>query len=259
MTYDVIDAARRTTRRRASVAGLVVVAVLGVASAIVLFVANPRGRAAAPSSTGPSQPSASRAVPGGSQPLASTGPQVLPADLAWTEVAGVALPMSSTTGPRDARGGRARGFAHTEAGALLASVHLLVRTTAQVGPTVFDPTIAEQVVGPDAASMRDRVTQMYAQMRDAAQVLYGQPVGRLSAVLRGFRINAYAPTDAAMTVLTEATDDTGMQRFAATEVHMRWTGEDWALVAPAGGTWDAVVLIVTAEQAATFTPFGQGR
>ncbi len=258
MTYDVIDAARRTTRRRAAVAGLVAVAVLGVVTAVVLYVVNHPGQAPAPSATGTSQWPATLAPSWGSPPPISAGPLALSADLTWTEVAGVALPASSTAGPRDVRDGRARGFAHTQAGALLAAVHLLVRTTAQVGPSVFDPTIAEQVVGPDAASMRDRVTQMYAQMRDAAQVPYGQPIGRLSAALRGFRINAHTPTDALLTVLTEATDTTGTPRFAATEVRMRWTGEDWALVAPAGGTWDAVVLIVTAEQAATFTPFGRG-
>ena len=49
--------------------------------------------------------------------------------------------MSAATGPRQTVGGLARGFAHTQAGAVVAAVHLLVRTTAQVGPAVFDPTL----------------------------------------------------------------------------------------------------------------------
>jgi hypothetical protein len=78
-------------------------------------------------------------------------------------------------------------------------------------------------------------------------------------MLRGFRVDSYTLDEAVLSVLTEAVDATGARRYAAAEVRMRWMGTDWALVAPDGGTWDSAVLIVTPEQAATFTIFPAGR
>jgi len=254
MTYEVIAAARRTTRRRA-VAVVVVVLVALAALATGWFFLARRG-ATAPSAISTAPPTTPSTVDGSA--AAGTQPEVT-LDTGWAEIAGVELPVSATTGPWNTRDGRARGFARTGAGAVFAAVHLLVRTTAQVGPNVFDPTFTEQVVGPDAASMHQQVAQTYAQLRDTAQVPYGQPVGRLAAVLRGFRIDSYTPTDATVVVLTEAADSGGTPRLAATQVRMRWTGDDWTLVAPAGGTWNDAVLIVPPDQAGTFTALSQGR
>jgi hypothetical protein len=255
MTYDVIEAARRTTRRRNAAVAWAALVLLAAAATVWLFAAGHGSDAAAPSPTGATtSTSDSRA----SSTSAGARP-ALPDDVGWADVAGVALPTSASVGPHEVRDGRARGFAHTEAGAVFAAAHLLVRTAAQVGPRVFDPTIAEQVVGPDQPSMREQVAQTYTQLRDTAQVPDGQPVGRLSGALRGFRVDSYTPTEAVLVVLTEATDSTATTRLAATQVRMRWTGGDWAMVAPAGGTWDDAVLIVTAEQATAFTAFGRGR
>ena len=109
---------------------------------------------------------------------------MLPADVRWVRVAGVDLPVSAATGPTQAVGGLARGFAHTPAGAVVAALHLLVRTSPQVGPAVFDPTITAQVVGPDAGGDARQVTADYQQAAAAAGIAYGQPLGDLPATLR---------------------------------------------------------------------------
>jgi hypothetical protein len=211
--------------------------------------------------------------PGGRvpQPLASAtvaasapsgAPAVaVPPDVRWAVVAGVSLPQAASTGPADTSGGRARGFAHTQAGAWVAALHLLVLTAPQVGPEVFGPTIAEQVVGADAARMANNVEADYRQLCDAAQVPYGRPVGNLTATLRGVRIDSYRDTDADLAVLTSDVDSTGAPVLAVATVHMQWSGGDWKLVAPLGGTWTGSVRAATPSEAATFgdlTPPGGG-
>ncbi|MFF0659114.1 hypothetical protein [Micromonospora tulbaghiae] len=43
----------------------------------------------------------------------------------------------------------------------------------------------------------------------------------------------------------------------STEVRVRWTGSDWALLAPAGGTFDQAVTTAS-DHIATFLPFVAG-
>src|SRR5689334_7718584 len=145
MTFDVIAAARRRSRR-------LVLVVAGVGAAICALVyplglyansrlddnALPAGAASSASAAGTS-----------SSPTSSPVAVVLPADTTWTTVAGVALPVSATAGPLHREHGLVSGFAHTPAGSVLAAVHLLVNTTPQVGSAVFEPTLRDQVVGPD--------------------------------------------------------------------------------------------------------------
>ena len=269
MTYDVLAAARRATIRRSAAAAVAVLAVAVLTTVVVAAATRPAGTrpdATAPPGAGSATmwaPGAGPPTPAGSTPAGSaTGETavavVLPTDLRFAEVAGVALPTSASAGPYDTTGGRARGFAHTPAGAVLAAVHLFVRCTPQVGPSVFEATLREQVVGPDAAAMREQVAAGYDRLRDQAGAAYGQPVGRLAATLAGFRVEQYRPDRAVLAVLTRATDSAGTSHHAATTVAMTWTGTDWALVAPAGGSWDTAVRIVEAAQAATFTPLREG-
>jgi hypothetical protein len=173
-------------------------------------------------------------------------------------VAGVALPVSATAGPLRREHGLASGFVHTPAGAVLAAVHLLVNTTPQVGSAVFEPTLRDQVVGADAAAMREAVQADYRRLGgDAAAG--GGPVGSLPAALAGVRIPSFTHAAARVDLLTVAVDATGIARFAATPVDVAWTGADWALVAPPAGRWDGVVAALTPMQAASYPPLAPGR
>ena len=111
--------------------------------------------------------------------------------LRWADFHGIQLPVSAKDGPRHTRGGLAWGFADTQDGALLAAVNIAVRTAAQWGPGIYQPTIRHQVTGPDAAALLEADASDYAALRAAAHVRPGQPAGRGYAVEAGFRFVAY--------------------------------------------------------------------
>jgi hypothetical protein len=183
---------------------------------------------------------------------------VLPADVQWTVVAGVALPVSPATGPAQSTGGLARGFAHTAAGAVVAAAHLLVRTTAQVGPRVFEPTLDEQVVGEYASAMRRAVENEYRDTAAARGIPYGEPLGDLPARVAGVLVVAYSDQQATLSILTQAVDATGVTRFAATTLTVMWQAGDWRLVAPLRGTWDTQVRIIAATDVHGYAPWPAG-
>ncbi|WP_433392951.1 hypothetical protein [Micromonospora sp. KLBMP9576] len=247
MTYDVIDRARRRTRRWAAAVTLAAAAAtaLGVAAVAVMR----DGPTAAGQQAG--------ATTATHVPEAAARAVVLPADLKWMPVAGISLPVSGQAGPLDTNGGAARRFSHDEAGAVLAAVHITVRCAPQLGPGVFDQTLQTQVVGADAPAMRSKVGQDYVQLRANANVPYGQPVGRLEAVLRGYQLTNYSQQAASVRLLTEARDAQGNPLLAATTVQVRWTGTDWALLAPAGGDFSTVVSRAGSPDG--FHPFIPGR
>jgi hypothetical protein len=251
MTVDVIETARRRSRRLLL---LVVAATAALTTAVCVAGLGLSGTLdATPAPTDP----ATTGITGPASPAPDGVSVVLPVDVTWVSVAGVALPVSPTAGPRRRDGGLASGFAHTPAGALLAAVHLLVRTTPQVGADVFAPTLDAQVVGEHAAAMRAAVDADYRTL--GGEAAGGAPVGVLTAALAGARITAYTDSAATVDLLTVAVDATGTARFAASLVELTWTGADWALLAPPGGRWDTVVRPVTPAQAATYPPLAPGR
>src|SRR5262245_47638142 len=122
MTVDVIAAARRRTRRFA-------VAVL-VGAALTAACVYPAGLYVNAHLDDGAWATPAPATPGPAADEAPPDAWALPADARWIDVAGVKLPVSSATGPAQTVAGLARGFAHTPAGAVVAALHLLVRTTA---------------------------------------------------------------------------------------------------------------------------------
>ncbi|MEU8045737.1 hypothetical protein AB0B71_16535 [Micromonospora echinofusca] len=247
MTYDVIDRARHRTRRWVTTITLAAAAAtsLGVAAvAAMRDEPNAAGQQSGFTAAAPVPDPAARAV-------------ALPADLRWTPVAGISLPVSGQAGPLDTSGGAARRFSHDEAGALLSAVHITVRCAPQLGPGVFDQTLQTQVVGADAPAMRSKVRQDYDHLRATTNVPYGQPVGRLEAVLRGYQLTSYSPQAALVQLLTEARDAQGKSLLAVTTVQIQWIGTDWALLAPAGG--DFRTAVARAGSPDGFHPFIPGR
>ena len=74
------------------------------------------------------------------------------------------LPESLSAGPAAAPrpGG---GFARSQLGAALAAMHIGHRIDPASGPGVFEPTIREQFVGPDAGKLLEKTSASYEALR----------------------------------------------------------------------------------------------
>jgi len=243
VTDDVIARTRHLTARRLTAVGAVIAALM-LTAAVAIFISRGRSTPARPAPPVPQLAPSAAGDAAASEPLGV---------LRWALVAGIAIPTSTRCGPFDTSAGLARGFSHDRGGAVLAAVHVVVRVAPQVGADIFNPTLGTQVTGPDAEALRSRVAQEYEDLRELSSVRYGQPVGDLQATLRGYRIHAYTSTEATVELLTASNGDTGRVIFAASTVRMSWTGSDWVLIAPAGGSFDSVVS--TAVDASGFDPF----
>lgn len=170
-----------------------------------------------------------------------------PTDLGWERVAGIDLPVSASDGPRNRNLGLAKEYGHTPAGAVLAALHLIVRTSYQVGTAVWEPTLRDQVVGPDAAAYTAEVRADHK-----AALRKGEPADRIYAAIVAVRVDAYTAEAASMRVLIEAPTGTGTARAAAL-TQVAWSDNDWRLVAPPRGDWSTVRTPVPAD-AAGYTP-----
>lgn len=166
-----------------------------------------------------------------------------PTDLGWERVAGIDVPVSASDGPRNRNLGLAKEYGHTPAGAVLAALHLIVRTSYQVGAAVWEPTLRDQVVGPDAAAYTAEVRADHK-----AALRKGEPADRIYAAIVGVRVDAYSAEAASMRVLIEAPTGTGTARAAAL-AQVAWSDNDWRLVAPPRGDWSTVRTPVPADAA----------
>jgi hypothetical protein len=171
-----------------------------------------------------------------------------PTDLTWERVAGIDLPVSGEHGPRNLNLGRAVEFAQSPPGAVLAALHLIVRTSYQVGPHVWEPTLRDQVVGPDADAYTEEVRADHR-----AALRRGDAADRIYAAIAGVRLDSYRPEAASMRVLIEAPTGTGTARAAAV-VQVSWVDGDWRLVAPPHGDWSTVRTPVPAHAVTDYTP-----
>ncbi|MEN3308870.1 MAG: hypothetical protein V7603_5072 [Micromonosporaceae bacterium] len=243
MTDDIARRARRRTR--AVVAGVAAgLLVLGAAVIGLVVALGPSSAGGpVPATTGPAAAVASSAAPPAS-PSDSTSPSPPVDDMRWDTVAGARVPVSRAAGPADTAGGRARGFAHTPLGAVLAAVHISVRLSPQVGPKVFEPTLREQVVGTSAAALGQHLDEDYQQAQAQLGLPYGQPAGRLYSTTRGYRVDAAADT-ATVRLLIEGPGASGGSVLVALVTTVQWVGGDWALVAPPGGDWTTNASVVT--------------
>jgi len=157
--------------------------------------------------------------------------------LSWTDFHGIALPVSAQDGPRHTRGGLAWGFSGTRRGALLAAVNIAVRTAAQWGPRIYQPTIHNQVTGPEASALLKADASDYSALRAAARVRPGQPAGRGYAAETAYRFIAYAAAAATVDIVTAGPGSGSGTVLAVTRISLIWLRGDWRVVAPPGGSW----------------------
>lgn len=162
-------------------------------------------------------------------------PEVSFATVSWQDFHGVGLPYSTGDGPRSLNGGRAVGFARTPLGALLAAVHIAVRANPQWGPKVFEPTIGDQVIGPDAEALLASTREAYDRLRGDRPD--GAELGRGYVVLEGFRWLAYSSQVACVDLVSAGPGDSDVTVRAVTRIQLHWQDGDWRVVGPPGGTW----------------------
>jgi hypothetical protein len=229
------------------------VAAAGLLTAGLWLAASDGGRAPMPTGSRPAVPAPPDVAGSVPLPATTTMPLVWPADVWWTVVAGFHLPMSGQVGPARESAGRVWGFAHTPVGAVFAALHLVVRTSPQVGPAVWAPTLRDQVVGPDAAAYADAVAAGYEAARQRLRLPWGQPLEPITATVAGVRVQNYTPQGCDLQLLIEAPDGAGTAR-AVTLVRLSWTGGDWRLVAPPMGDWATARSTASTHAAAGFTP-----
>src|SRR5690606_20237071 len=153
---------------RLALVGMLTVAALATAATTVVLWLRGSGSTTPSEAGGPAEPTELRldqragdAAGAGPDDASGAVSVVMPADLEWQEVAGVALPVSASQGPQNTSDGLATGFAHDPAGAVLAAINIVVRVNPQNGPGVFGPTLRNQVVGPDSPALRARVESAY--------------------------------------------------------------------------------------------------
>ena len=177
--------------------------------------------------------------------------------LNWIDFHGIELPVSAQAGPHHSSGGLAWGFSETALGAVLAAVNIVVRTAAQWGPTIYQPTIRSQVTGPGASALLKTDASEYAALRSAARVRPGQPVGRGYAVEVAYRVAAYAPAAAKVEILTEGPGNSGATVMVVTRIDVVWLHGDWRVAAPADGDW--VSSAASASSLTGYTSFPDER
>lgn len=220
-TYDPIERVRKARRQAASAAGVVV-----VACALLSLVA---WRVWAGRSSGaPDQAAPAAFVDDG-------GP-----DLRWWPFRpGQDLPVSASAGPSRQVDGRVAGFARTQLGAALATIHISSRIwDLAVGPDVFGPTIDQQVVGADAGELARQVADNYGQARQQQGKNIGERLDPGPARLAAYQINRYSPDNATVSVIY-AKDETA-SAYSSFRFDVRWTDGDWHLVSPPAGNLASV-------------------
>lgn len=226
MTSAGTDGQRKARITLAVLAAATTVLVAAVAILIYALLREPPGTTASPNPPTPSPQSSA------------------PAELTWQPIAGVELPVSRTHGPRSTEDGGASGFSDSELGAALAAVHILVRTGANVGPDIYEPTITQQVTGTNAAAMKVLTDQQYRELRATAGVEDGDPLPSGNAEVLGYRIAAFADDTATVEVVTTAPDLAG--QVLTFDVTLQRTDNDWQVVAPPRGDWGAVATTLSA-------------
>ena len=105
---------------------------------------------------------------------------------------------------------------------LLAAVNIAVRTAAQWGPAIYQPTIRNQVTGPDASTLLRADASDYAALRAAAHVRPGQPAGRGYAAEAAYQFAAYAPASATVDIVAEGPGAAGATVLTVTRIEVIW-------------------------------------
>jgi hypothetical protein len=213
------------TRRRTGLYGLAVL-VLAVLAVVVVAVGGGKTKSSSPS---------------GSDSKPATSTELRSEDVTYGDVYGAQIP-SSGAGPRQTSNGRALGFERSRAGAVLAAINIFARSESRPGPGVFEPTIKEQVVGPDKDKLLANVQRSYGER--VAQGMVPDSNGVLTAAVENartnqsklwaYRIDAYDDASASVNLVLRSFSS-GTPSYVNFALTVRWSDGDWRLVAPLNG------------------------
>jgi hypothetical protein len=247
MSGDIADVARRRTRAMVATIAAVLLGLAFVVAGLVVAFGHPGDPVPGPAvvtvvpetgtASGPAQPGKRAAV-------------------RWSTVAGARVPVSEASGPFDSHNGRARGFAHTQLGAVLAAANISVRLSPQAGPSVFEPTVHEQVAGPDADALLEQLEEDYQAARAQLGLPYGASAGRLYSTTIGFQAEMQGTDAATVRLLIEGPGHDGGSVLVSLATLVQWTGADWLLQAPNRGDWNTDAAVVTDSSGYTRFPDG---
>ncbi len=168
-------------------------------------------------------------------------------NLTWESFNGEELPVGAS-GPHQLRDGRAEGFDRTPQGAVLATMYISGASTAFGGPSVFQPTISEQVVGPDKNAFLATIQREYAESvrqygADAAGGLSPEREAKKTSYnsqgVWAYRIDTYSRDAATVNVLSMSLPPGSDPIYTNFAMSVRWVQGDWRLVAPVAGVWSS--------------------
>ncbi len=187
-------------------------------------------------------------TPAASSPAPSPVPRP---QVTWQTVGGVLLPFSSLHGPRTTTDNQAAGYSHTEAGAALCAVQVLLRTSATSGPTVFEPVLAAQVTGANAPAMQLLVRRQYDQLAAQYDVTGGGPLPIADSHVVGYQVTAYDDQQgtASVDVVVDSPALAAKGQVVSFPVQLQWTYDDWRVIAPPQGDWGQVATTLDAKPA----------
>lgn len=178
-------------------------------------------------------------------PSASTSSPTTAVDVTWRQVAGVALPFSRLHGPRITTGGEAAGYSHSEQGAALAAVQVLMRTSASAGPSVYEPVLATQMTGANLPAMKLALEDEYQRL--GTSTTQSAPHG--NAQVLGYLLVAYDPAVGNGTVDVVVTSPDLAGQDISFRVSLVWAQDDWRVLAPPSGRWGTVATTLGAPPA----------
>ena len=165
-------------------------------------------------------------------------------DLRWERHAGsVWLPESAAAGPARKEGLLAAGFERSEAGVVLAALHITTRVAPNWGPAVFEPTIRDQVTGEHAATFAAVTWQDYQVGRATNGLADGAPLPVPDpAEPVGFLVETFTGDSAVLRLVTGYPNQPGpvSSRLYQFRLELVWADSDWRLVAPPDGAFVSV-------------------
>jgi hypothetical protein len=223
MTTTPLDPARRARRRLAALAAAVALLLFAVTLVAVRWQRTHTADAGpAPSASTPRPPSNA---------------------VTWRDLAGVSLPFSPVHGPRVTDHGRAAGYSHTDQGAALAAVQVLMRTSASAGPGIYRPILDTQVIGSNREILARGLDAQYQQLRRQATVPVhdGGPLPGNDAAVAGYIATDGDSTDGLAVIdILVSSPSLAAGQLVDFVVTLQWSGDDWRVLAPPSGDWGAV-------------------